>query len=527
MSLVVPFEEIFAQETGLLARAPHWERVELSEVTSILNGYAFKSKLFSKDQGFPLIRIRDIANSKAETYYTGEYSSEYIVNSGDLIIGMDGNFACYEWKGKPGLLNQRVCKISPNRNYLLRKFLLFALNGYLQAIQNATSSVTVTHLSSRDIGKIPFPLPPLNEQSRIIETLEAILTKCETSKQRLDRIPHILKRFRQSILAAACSGRLTADWREQNPDVEPASALVDKTKKNHELAGGHKKGNAAAPTEGVHILNEQEFPESWSLSEMRDLCEPGRPITYGILKPGPDVSDGVPYIRVADFPNDKITPSGIRKTSQDIDSKYTRSKLLEGDILLSIRGTVGRVCRISKDLEGANITQDSARLSIQTCIDPEYICWFLRAEPTQKRMQLAVKGVAVRGINIGDVRALQVPVPPIQEQREIVQRVERLFKVADQIEKRYEKAKAFVDKLPQAILAKAFRGELVPQDPADEPASVLLERIQAERAQREAEAKAAKKAKGKTTTGKKRGRKPKAQNGSKQLSLSDLENDSN
>ena len=103
-----------------------------------------------------------------------------------------------------------------------------------------------------------------------------------------------------------------------------------------------------------------------------------------------------------------------------------------------------------------------------------------------------------------------MPVPPIQEQREIVQRVERLFKVADQIEKRYEKAKAFVDKLPQSILAKAFRGELVPQDPTDEPASVLLERIQAERAQREAEAKVAKKAKGKTATGKKRGRKPKA-----------------
>ena len=97
------------------------------------------------------------------------------------------------------------------------------------------------------------------------------------------------------------------------------------------------------------------------------------------------------------------------------------------------------------------------------------------------RMQKAVKGVAIRGINIGDVRALQIPFPPLNEQHEIVRRVEALFKIADNIEKRYEKAKAHVDKLTQSILAKAFRGELVPQDPNDEPASELLKRIQAER----------------------------------------------
>ena len=97
------------------------------------------------------------------------------------------------------------------------------------------------------------------------------------------------------------------------------------------------------------------------------------------------------------------------------------------------------------------------------------------------RMQKAVKGVAIRGINIGNVRALQIPFPPLNEQHEIVRRVEALFKIADNIEKRYEKAKAHVDKLTQSILAKAFRGELVPQNPNDEPASELLKRIKAER----------------------------------------------
>lgn len=87
----------------------------------------------------------------------------------------------------------------------------------------------------------------------------------------------------------------------------------------------------------------------------------------------------------------------------------------------------------------------------------------------------------MRGVNIGDVRALQLPLPPLAEQQEIVRRVEQLFTLADQLEARYAKAKGHVDKLTQSILAKAFRGELVPQDPNDEPAEKLLERIRAER----------------------------------------------
>ena len=154
---------------------------------------------------------------------------------------------------------------------------------------------------------------------------------------------------------------------------------------------------------------------------------------------------------------------------------------------MSIRGTVGRVCFVPGELEGANITQDTARLSIQAKINSDYVALVLRAMPTQMRMQKAIKGVAIRGINIGDVRALQIPFPPLNEQHEIVRRVEALFKIADDIEKRYQKAKTHVDKLTQSILAKAFRGELVPQDPADEPASELLKRIQEERRKQAAE----------------------------------------
>jgi type I restriction enzyme S subunit len=197
---------------------------------------------------------------------------------------------------------------------------------------------------------------------------------------------------------------------------------------------------------------------------MRTAVCPDRPITYGILKPGPHTPGGIPYVRVADFPNDRLNPATVRRTTKEIEIAYARARLRRGDILLSIRGTVGRVCVVPSELDGANITQDTARLSLQPLLDVDFVKWFLRAPRTQKRMQRAIKGVAVRGINIGDVRALQLPVPPLPEQREIVRRVEALFGLVDQIEARCAAAKAQAEKLTQSILAKAFRGELIPTD---------------------------------------------------------------
>jgi type I restriction enzyme S subunit len=221
------------------------------------------------------------------------------------------------------------------------------------------------------------------------------------------------------------------------------------------------------------------------MTDLRIAVCPDRPITYGILKPGPDAPNGIPYVRVADFPNDRLNLTAIKRTTPEIERTYARARLRKGDILLSIRGTVGRVCVVPKELQDANITQDTARLSIQPILDRDFVVWFLRAFPTQLRMRRALKGVAVRGINIGDVRALQIPIPPKKEQHEIVRRIDALFRLADAIEKRVAVATARGDKLTQAILAKAFRGELVPteadlarQEARDyEPASVMFARI--------------------------------------------------
>lgn len=324
--------------------------------------------------------------------------------------------------------------------------------------------------------------PPLAEQTRIAAKLDELLAQVDTLKARIDGIPALLKRFRQSVLAAAISGRLTEEWRSNGVSIDNGHVLHHQIKEAHAAEGGHARGNASDPTEEAHDLSPEDLPKTWDIAELRDICVPGRPITYGILKPGPELDEGILYIRVADFPGNKLNMANIKKTSSAIDEQFRRARLIAGDLLLSIRGSVGRLIKIPANLEGANITQDTARLSISPLVSTDFVYWALLADSTQRRMKNATRGVAVRGINIGDVRALQIPLPPRVEQNEIVRRVEQLFAFADQLEAKIQTAQARINHLTQSILAKAFRGELVPQAPNDEPASELLARIQAQRA---------------------------------------------
>jgi type I restriction enzyme S subunit len=351
------------------------------------------------------------------------------------------------------------------------------------------TSTAVPGLNRDDLYDQELLLAPRSEQERIAKRIDELRNIITSTRERLNKCLVLLRHFRQGILAAACSGKLTEDWRKQHPDPEPASKLLGRLRQSHETQGFGHGGKAATPTEDVHTLTKDGIPEEWEIEELQWLCEPGRSITYGILKPGPDRADGVPYIRVADFPRGQVEIRGIRKTTRNIADEYKRSTLRAGDVLLSIRGTAGRICRVPSALDGANITQDTARIAVHPQISADYVEIYLRCQSVQRRLEAAMKGVAVRGVNIGDVRVLQVAVPPVDEQNEIVRRVDALFKLSDAIERRVRAATLRAERLTQAILAKAFRGELVPTEAelarrevrSYEPASVLLERIKMER----------------------------------------------
>lgn len=147
--------------------------ITLGEVLDVQNGFAFKSKLFSDGEvGMPLIRIRDLKKSCTEVRFVGEYKEEYVVNAGDYLIGMDGDFEIHQWQGEPALLNQRVCRLKEFSDDIEPEYVYYAIQEKLREIHESTAFVTVRHLSSKQIKSIEIPFHPVDEQRRIVDILK-------------------------------------------------------------------------------------------------------------------------------------------------------------------------------------------------------------------------------------------------------------------------------------------------------------------------------------------------------------------
>jgi type I restriction enzyme S subunit len=198
--------------------------------------------------------------------------------------------------------------------------------------------------------------------------------------------------------------------------------------------------------------------------------------------PKDHVPDGVPLVKVRDMKSGSLNLESLQRTSQEIAAQYPRSALKAGDLLLAIRGTYGRVVEVPRELEGGNITQDSARLDLLPGVNRRFVKWFLLSTPVQNYFKQVARGVAVKGVNIADVRTTPVALPPLAEQDRIAREIEDLLSIEQVHEDAVITGRLRRVRLRQSILKCAFEGRLVDQDPTDEPASVLLDRIKAERA---------------------------------------------
>ena len=199
----------------------------------------------------------------------------------------------------------------------------------------------------------------------------------------------------------------------------------------------------------------QENLAGFDLRPLSEWLLPDRPMTYGILMPGPDTPGGVPYVRVVDMREGGVAVAGVKRTTPEMSQQYKRSLLSSGDLLMSIRGHVGRLALIPDELEGANITQDSARLSI-SAKSRHYALEALRTPAMQRWMAKRIKGVAVRGINLGDLKKLPLPVPPLELQTEFAQRCEAQTRAR----RAQASSVSLVDGLFASLQQRAFAGEL-------------------------------------------------------------------
>lgn len=331
-------------------------------------------------------------------------------------------------------VNQDIKVLRPVEG-ITPQFAFYLLKSFGGEILSACSKdgTTVQSIDSEKLEAFPFPLPPAAEQTRIAAKLDELLAQVDTLKARIDGIPALLKRFRQSVLAAAVSGRLTEEWR---------------------------KAGKAIP----HL-------------RIGDVCDFRNGFAY---KSSDYKKDGIPLVRISDIDGRYAFPSDEIYIDQSLcDERYLIS---QGDLLIAMSGaTTGKIGVYIGDAPALqNQRVGNFLVNSKGQITSEYRN--IAISQMAGEIIKSAYGGAQPNISSKEICALRINVPSIDEQTEIVRRVEQLFAFADQLEAKVASAKSRIDHLTQSILAKAFRGELVPQDPNDEPASVLLERIKAQRA---------------------------------------------
>ncbi len=313
---------------------------------------------------------------------------------------------------------------------------------YLRSVdfKEIISGSAQPQITKEGLQNLNVLLPPQNEQIRIANKLDSLLANVNAAQAHLDKIPTLLKRFRQSVLAAATSGALTNEWRSQDN-------------------------------------------ENWKQVFLEELISSS---VNGLSKRNGKSGIETTILRLADFKGAKRVFGNERKIKLN-DKELEKYSLNDGDILvIRVNGSVelaGRFVRYNtqNDIEG--FCDHFIRLRLKEQILPTYLTFVANESDGRRYLKASLSTSAGQNtINQSSVKGLRISLPPIKEQTEIVRRVESLFALADTIEQQYLAAKKRTDRLTQSLLAKAFRGELVPQDPNDEPASQLLKRIEAERA---------------------------------------------
>lgn len=386
-----------------------WARRKLGDLLSVQNGYAFDSKAFGAT-GFPLIRIRDLKTGvSTETRYGAEFDPRYVVNAGDFLIGMDGEFACYEWKGEPALLNQRVCRLQGFNGVLEPRFLFHGINAHLKAIEEVTGYTTVKHLSSKQILGIELLVPPRDEQRRIVaildEAFEGIATAKANAKKNLQNAREWAAGELSMVLSAAsASGRS---------------------------------------------------------GTLETLVAPSCTLSYGIVQPGDEVPSGLPVVRPVDLGERTVYAEGLKRIDPALARSYARTTLEGNDLLLCVRGTTGTVAIAEPALAGANVTRGIVPIRF----DPRTInqilgYYLLRSEPVQEQIRAKTYGTALMQINIGDLRKILVAYPPMEKQAALVAQLDAIQEAADQLIDVYRRKLAAFDELKKSLLHQAFAGAL-------------------------------------------------------------------
>jgi type I restriction enzyme S subunit len=450
-----------------------WVESNLKEIAQLINGdrgknYPSKNALI--DQGVPFINAGHLVDGCIDFSNMNYISNEHfqILGSGkvqkdDLIYcirGSLGKIAIVE-DVKEGAIASSLVILRPYKN-TFTKYLYYFLVSPLgkSEISKHDNGTAQPNLSSANVGFYQVPIAPLNEQRRIVDKLDRIGDRQRSARNELNHIPKLIARYKQAVLAAACSGKLTENWRNEK-NIEHYIQCT--------------------------IANENiPIPASWTIHTFQNL--------FKLI----DGDRGANYPKKEDYVNQGycvfLSTKNVREYGFLFEEVVFISKekhlslrggLLERqDVVITTRGTLGNVALFDENVPYELVRINSGMLILRKTnnnILGKFVILNIRSSLFAKQLQDKSSGSAQPQIPANILKAFIFPLPPLEEQKEIIRRVEEMFEKIDRMEEEYQKAAKLCDRLEQATLAKAFRGELVPQDPDDEPASVLLEQVKSER----------------------------------------------
>jgi type I restriction enzyme S subunit len=384
----------------------HWNVRRLKEIAEAFPSNVDK-KAYENNEPIRLCNYTDVyyndkitsGMSFMEATATQEQIDRFSLRSGDVIITKDSEsaddiaIAAFVPDDLPGVvcgyhLSMIRARAANSGAFLKRYFdSPFAKANF--AVR--ANGLTRVGLGQYAVDNVPVPCPPIDEQLVIAAFLDRETARIDALIEEQQRLNVLLKEKRQAVISDAVTKGL-----------DPTAPMKDS---------------------GVEWLG--EVPAHWSVSPLMRLTAQGRAIMYGIVLPGPDVGEGVPIVKGGDVKEHRLRLPLLNWTTPEIEAPFARARLLPGDIVYSIRGSIGDAEPVPEELRGANITQDVARISPSLEVDGRWLLHVMRSKPVFVQLEQGSLGAAVRGINIFDLKRARIPVPPKAEQAEIAAFLDR------------------------------------------------------------------------------------------------------
>jgi type I restriction enzyme S subunit len=376
-------------------------------------------------------------------------SSAKLMPAGSIHFSSRAPIGYVAISSSPMTTNQGFKSLIPFTG-VFNEYVYYYLKASKQLAEKRASGTTFLELSGKAFGLLPVPLPPPNEQKRIVAKIEELFSELDNGIAALKTAREQLKVYRQAVLKHAFEGKLTAQWRAENNSTSWCSG---------------------------------------TLGELMQFITSGSRGWAKYYKDSGDI-----FIRAQNLKHDYLCLDEKAFVQLQDKTEGTRTQVKLGDVLITITGAnVTKAGRVCSDLGTAYVSQHVALCRPSVDIDSEFMYWFVVAESAGRRqLSKFAYGAGKPGLNLDNIRSVKIDLPSKREQEEIVKQINRFISIEKRVLSQVEAELARVDLLRQSILKKAFSGQLVPQDPNDEPASELLARIEAEKEAQKAAEKAQK-----------------------------------